>query len=189
MDAKRVVVGLSGRTKSGKSTIAVALAERLGWPNASFGDFVRAEAATRGIGEEREKLQELGEALIAELGWTGFCRRTLRHSGLDGTTAPCVVDGVRHVDALTTLREIFEPVPVLLVHLEIPDELRDARLAEEGVSNTQGRKWEEHSTEREVAKLLPEMADCKLLAPGDDPSPTVDAIESWLRSASTTGRT
>jgi adenylate kinase family enzyme len=186
MDAKQVVIGLSGRTRSGKSTIAAALVERLGWPNASFGDFVRAEAATRGIGEEREGLQELGEALIAELGWPEFCTRTLRHSGLDGSSVPCIVDGVRHVDALTTLRRVFQPVPVLLVHLEVPDELRDARLAVDGISEVQGRKWEEHSTERDVAKLLPEMADLKLPASGDDPSATVDAIETWLGSVATT---
>jgi adenylate kinase family enzyme len=181
-EAKKVVVALSGRTKSGKSTVAEALADHLGWPSASFGNFVRSEAASRGIGETREELQDLGEALIEDLGWEEFCLRTLCHVELEGSSVPCIVDGVRHVDALTTLRKIFQPVPVHLVHLEVPDELRDARLATDGVSGEQGKKWEEHSTERDVATLLPEMADLRLPASGDDPSLTASEIESWLES-------
>jgi dephospho-CoA kinase len=182
VEAKKVVVALSGRTKSGKSTVAEAFAERLGWPNASFGNFVRSEAASRGIGETREELQDLGEALIEDLGWEEFCLRTLRHGELDGNSVPCIVDGVRHVNALTTLRKIFQPIPVHLVHLEVPDELRDTRLAADGVSSEQGKEWEEHSTERDVATLLPEMADLRLPASCDDPFLTASEIESWLES-------
>lgn len=112
-DDGRLVIALSGRTKAGKSTIAEALALRLHWPCASFGGYVRAEAHRTNRPDDRESLQELGADLIARLGWEGFCRGTLAHAGLDGSSAPCIVEGVRHLDALDMLRHFFEPIPHL----------------------------------------------------------------------------
>lgn len=48
-----VVLGLVGAFKSGKTTLASELATRLGWPKVSFGEFVRAEARSRGMDDVR----------------------------------------------------------------------------------------------------------------------------------------
>ena len=72
-----LVLCLAGRAAAGKSTLAEALVERLGWPSASFGDYVRAQARARSLGANRETLQDLGAQLIETYGWDGFCRRTL----------------------------------------------------------------------------------------------------------------
>jgi dephospho-CoA kinase len=46
---KPVVLTFAGRIASGKSTLSRQIAVTLGWPWASFGDYVRAEATRRGF--------------------------------------------------------------------------------------------------------------------------------------------
>lgn len=181
-DGGRLVIALSGRTKAGKSTIAQALAEQLGWPSASFGDYVRNEARRAGRPDDRETLQELGAELIVRLGWDEFCRRTLAHGGIEHGPTPCVVEGVRHLDALQGLRQVVQPLPVYLVHLDVVDEERDRRLASEGVSAERGAAWERHSTERDVAEALPDRADLRV-AVEETPERPVAAITDWLQAA------
>lgn len=181
-DDGRLVIALSGRTKAGKSTIAYALAEQLGWSSASFGDYVRDQARRANQPEDREALQELGAELIARLGWDEFCRRTLAHAGIEEPSTPCIVEGVRHLDALDALRRVFEPFPVYLVHLDVANEERDRRLASEGVSAERGAAWERHSTERDVAQALPDRADLRVPV-GETPEQPVAAIIDWLKAA------
>lgn len=178
-DDARLVLAFSGRTKAGKTTIANSLAGRLNWPLASFGDYVRSEALSRGRTDKREDLQDLGATLITTLGIDEFCRLTLAHADLDNNSAPCIVEGVRHLDALTALRRLFEPVPVYLIHLDISDEERQKRLEAEGVTLDRGAAWEQHDTEQDVAQILPDQAE--LLVPvGDMPEPALATIIGWL---------
>jgi chloramphenicol 3-O-phosphotransferase len=181
-DDGRLVIALSGRTKAGKSTIAHALAERLGWPWASFGEYVRAEARRTGRPDDRETLQELGAGLITSLGYEEFCRRALAHAGLDGDSVPCIVEGVRHLDVLGSLRNSFDPFPVYLVHVEVADEERDRRLSAEGIDRERGAAWEQHSTERDVAAALPASADLAVHV-GPTPESSVATIVAWLEAA------
>ena len=181
-DDGRMVIALSGRTKAGKSTIARALAERLGWPWASFGEYVRAEASRTDRPDDRETLQELGAGLIASLGCEEFCRRTLAHASLDGDSVPCIVEGVRHLDVLRSLRDLFDPFPVYLVQLEVADEERDRRLTAEGIDPERGAAWEQHSTERDVAAALPARSDLRVRV-GQTPESSVAAIVAWLEAA------
>ncbi len=53
---KRHIITIAGKLGSGKSTTARLVAEKLGYPHHSGGDFMRAMATTRGI-----TLKELGE--------------------------------------------------------------------------------------------------------------------------------
>jgi chloramphenicol 3-O-phosphotransferase len=181
-DDGRLVIGLSGRTKAGKSAIAHALGERLGWPWASFGEYVRSEARLTGRSEDRESLQELGVELIDRLGWDTFCRRTLDHARLDSDSVPCIVEGIRHVEVLRTLRDLFAPFPVYLIHLRLADEERDRRLAAEGIDPRRGVVWEQHSTERDVAKALPDRADLHVKIE-ETPDASVATILDWLKAA------
>jgi chloramphenicol 3-O-phosphotransferase len=175
-DSDKHVLALSGRTSAGKTTVADALSQTLGWPRAAFGDYVRAQAQLRGLSEERESLQELGGLLIEQLGWLAFCEQTLRFSGLDGGSAPCLVDGVRHIEALTALREIFGPVPVWLVYIAVEDRERYQRLAAGEVSAARAEAWELHPTEQQNLAELPEAAD--LVVQSGDTAPS--EILAWL---------
>jgi adenylate kinase family enzyme len=93
-------IALSGGMASGKSTVAAVLASQYAFTARSFGQLVREEAQRRGLGEERQTLQDLGQSMFATLGAAAFVDELLR-----GSVEPVVIDGVRHMSVLTALRE------------------------------------------------------------------------------------
>lgn len=176
LEAGGPVLGLAGRTSAGKTTVASGLSERLGWPVASFGDYVRAQAKQSGLGTERESLQEVGAGLIETLGPECITLRALAHAGLSTDTVPCVIDGIRHESVWTALHELFSPSRMVLVFITVDDETRDQRLSDAGVSAVEGRRWEKHSTEVEVATRLQSLADLTVTMDNN----AVARICSWL---------
>lgn len=172
-----MVLAISGHIAAGKSQLAKALAELLMWPRASFGDYIRAQARDRNLGSEREALQQLGDELIGELGWPEFCRRTLVYAELDLNQTPCIIEGIRHIEALKTLRRLFAPVPVRLIHVTAPLEIRVARLSSAGVGVARAHAWELHSTESDAREILPSAAD--LIVSSDDYAAMT--VLAWVR--------
>lgn len=155
---KPCVIGFSGRIKSGKTTIASAIADSLGWSCASFGDYVRRVAVQRKQDpRSRTVLQEIGESLIGE-GWSPFCRDVLTAANWR-LGMPVVVDGVRHVEAVKHLREIVLPLKFLLVYVAIDKDLQLARARRENLTPEMLTDIEHHSTEVDVQSKLPEIAD------------------------------
>lgn len=156
------VIGVAGGIGSGKTVFARLLAERLGAAVVSFGDYVRGEAAQRGLDGDRETLQLLGERLIAELGWPVFTAAVL--APWDRQTH-LVVEGVRHVDAVSAIGAAVAPHMFRLVFLEADAALRTARIAARD-SGADGRlaKHDSHSTERDVHSKLRSLADVVLEA-------------------------
>jgi len=103
-----LILAFSGGIGSGKSTLSSGVAEALEWPRVSFGRYVRAVALDRGLdAESREVLQEVGESLITA-GWVPFCRAVLTQADWRPERS-LVVDGIRHVEALQTLRALAAP--------------------------------------------------------------------------------
>ncbi len=157
-----IVLCFSGGIASGKTTLAMAVADRLGFKVATFGGFVRGVARTRGISERREDLQALGEALIQEMGWEDFCSSVLRVAGW-APSASIVVDGIRHVSAFEAIKKLVAPVPAKLIFVDVPRAVRQARSDETRTGDaTDLAKAETHSTERDVHGSLREMADLVL---------------------------
>src|SRR3569833_1687057 len=89
------VIGISGKIGSGKTTLAEFTAQRFQVPYVSFGNYVRHVAKERGIVENRENLQNLGQDLINE-DIDQFCRKVLYFDGWDGKSS-LILDGIRHV--------------------------------------------------------------------------------------------
>jgi len=111
-------VAISGPIGSGKTTITRLLAEWLGWPSAAYGDIVRDVAAARGLPCDRGHLQETGAELIAG-GWDQFTKLVLdRVRWAPGQ--PVIIDGVRHLGAIASLRRLTAPLLLLVAYLEIP---------------------------------------------------------------------
>lgn len=158
-------IALAGRTGAGKTTVGERLAEAFSVPLASFGGFVRSQADARGLDQERETLQDLGQLLIETLGWTRFCVETLAAVGVKPPAA-CVVEGVRHVEAVVALRSLYSPVAVTFVWLDISDKERVARLWGRGDDPRLLTSWERHEIERQALDALPEAADLRV--PSDD---------------------
>jgi dephospho-CoA kinase len=182
--APRVVLAIGGRTSSGKTSVASLLSDRFGWQRMAFGDYVRSAAVNRGIPDDRRSLQDLGESMIEALGLKAFCLGALESSRLDANSAPCLIEGVRHLSVLECLREIFEPIPVLYVHLDVADGQRNQRLAASGISEEEGADWEVHSTERDVRLELPAAADLTIDANSRTAEEAANAVEAWLSQQS-----
>jgi len=176
---KAAVIAFSARIASGKSTVSAAVAEGLGWPRAGFGDYLRGLAAIRGLGGARETLQELGASLIRD-SLEQFCLSVLNSAGWEPGEG-IVLDGIRHVQTLNTLRNIVAPMPVLLIYLDVPEVLRGERLRERGISESVAELHERHSTERQVMDALPSIADFRIDASA--PLISVQAeIVAWIHA-------
>lgn len=150
------VVGLSGQFGSGKSSLAAILAERTSWKRAAFGDYLRHIATERGSGTDRASLQQLGEEQIA-LGWEAFCVSVLDHFDWKPGVG-LIVDGLRHVDAITTLNRLLYPQTVFHIHLAADHALRLKRITSRDGGQAVGRDYEFHSTEADVTNVLPKAA-------------------------------
>lgn len=179
---KHAAIAFAGAVGAGKSSVSTRVAETLAWARVSFGDFVRAEARRRGLdAESRTVLQALGEQLI-ESGWDGFCHSVLTQGNwLPGR--PIVIDGIRHVRAVETLRELVAPLPFYLILLEASEPVRVARIRDRGFQaddqGTQKLRETQHSTEAEVTSLLPAVADHRVRADGNI-NDTVKDVLDWL---------
>jgi cytidylate kinase len=160
-----LVVAFAGRIGAGKSSVSAAFAEDLGWKFASFGAFVRKTATERGMDLSRESLQTVGAELEAKDAME-FCRAVLDDAGWSAGE-PAVVEGIRHVRILDTLKSQVAPQSVFLVYLEAPEELRRNRLQERGAKEAHYlERAETHSTERDAITELPQLADLVLSTEG-----------------------
>ncbi len=128
----RSIICLAGRIASGKTTVALALAET--WPNSSvrsFGDVVRRRAEAEGLSLDRATLQDVGLRLIAQ-GWPAFVSDLL--NDLPSDAEVLIVDGIRHIEPVDELRRRFPTVPVRLVFLEADEATVCQRLLIRGES-------------------------------------------------------
>lgn len=144
------VIGVAGGIGSGKTEFARALTSRLGGQFVSFGDFVRAAAAERGLDPSRAVLQDLGARLIAELGWQRFASAVLSPWDRE---SPLVVDGIRHLEAVAAVRTCVAPFVFRLVFLDADLTLRKARLSGRPSDAENLPTIDAHSTEQAVHSL------------------------------------
>lgn len=174
-----VALGISGRIGSGKTSLAVVLAERLHCPRASFGDYVRTVATNQGLdASQREVLQEVGDDLIAA-GWDAFCMAVLNSAEYsDGSV---IVDGIRHADAAQTMRRLVAPIPWRLVAVESEDATRRSRLAARGLDDADTTQADAHPNEAEVASV---MASADLVVSSQSTvAEAADVVTAWLTMA------
>ncbi len=155
---KPIVLGFAGSIASGKSTLSIEVASSLGWQRVSFGDYVRTVAQRQGLSESREVLQAIGASLIDQ-GMEQFCKSVLAQVNWE-PGQPLVVDGIRHAEAVGTLRRLVAPLELLLIFVAVNEPTREARLIERGLTHCeQWHQFEAHSTEIQVQTMLPRIAD------------------------------
>jgi len=177
---KSIILAFSGQIGSGKSTISCLVADELGWKHTSFGDYVRTVARDRNLELSREILQDLGSRLINE-GWEHFCKAVLEQAQFKAGEY-LVVDGVRHTEALNTIRDMTYPSIVFLIYIQLEPSKRQKRLEIKGLTDKGViRRIEEHSTEKQVQTILPQVAD--LIVDGSKPRlQIVNDIVTWIKS-------
>jgi cytidylate kinase len=152
---KPAVVCFSSRMGAGKSTLTTSLASSLGWPHTSFGDYVRSIADDRGAGQSREVLQRIGEELIS----TSLGQFTRAVVSRVPWQQGCVIDGVRHLEVLATIKQIVSPLSVFLVFIDIPEAVRKQRLRDRGMTDREIYAADLHETEAQVRTVIGEQAD------------------------------
>lgn len=153
-----LVVCLSGRIGSGKSSVAAGLCDKLGWARAGFGDYLRKEIARRGGDpSSRQALQDLGQSLV-EKDAVAFCRAVVSDAGFV-PGGDLVIDGVRHASIQLCLREVAAPSVCKLIFLAADEEERLARVAQRPLGESDFARAEGHVAEADMVDQLPAMAD------------------------------
>ena len=182
VESRSIILAFSGSIGSGKSTLSTGVAQGLGWPQTSFGSYIRAIAAQNDLDTtSREVLQQVGADLVAN-GWEQFCSAVLAQAGWQAGMS-LVVDGLRHVEALETMRALTHSSNVLLVYVALSRSEHLSRLTLMGIDNpARQRRIDTHSTEIQVATRLPSMAD--LVVDGArSADELINEILAWTRRA------
>jgi dephospho-CoA kinase len=175
-----MVVAIAGKIGSGKTTLTKSLANELGWPSASFGDYVRSAATARGLTESRKNLQELGTLLLRS-DPHAFCSDVLANAPWQAGES-LIIDGLRHAETVPILRELVAPAVLKVVLIEISEHTRLNRLIARGDGDASAiAVIEEHSSEHQVGSVLRALAD--LIVGGDRPrSVIVSELTNWIRN-------
>ena len=115
-----IIIGLTGRNASGKTTAGHFLASR-GFTYLSLSDVIRDEAKHRGLSDERENLIALGNELRERHGPGALAELTVSRMQQDRNYA---VDSIRHPAEVMALRKVGG---FTLFHVFAPLEARFAR--------------------------------------------------------------
>lgn len=154
-----MIVAISGRTASGKTTLAHALAEDLGGTAGSFGDYVRKLAVDLDCEASRANLQTIGQAAV-EADPAGFLAAFLEWmSATNGQWL--ILDGLRHVavrDALL-VHAAACGTEARFVFVGTDDRQRAVRLRARGDDEAATAAHDSHASEADVRNRLREEAD------------------------------
>jgi len=94
---------------------------------------------------------------------------------------PLIIDGIRHAEALTVLRQLVTPSELRLVFITVNEPTRTARLRQrESPDGETLQRIEEHTTEAQVGTVLPGIAD--FLVDGTRPQEELQHIGKYLSS-------
>lgn len=156
-----VAVGLVGHARSGKSTLAYAVASLL--PHAAahgFGEIVRARAAQLGLDlSDRNVLIDIGARWVAT-DPAGMCAAVLRQ--FEPAVRWLVIDGIRHDHIADEMARQLAPARLILAYLDAPLSLLLERFAASGVTEQDALALLADVTEVEIDGPLRRRADLVL---------------------------
>ena len=176
---KSFVLGFSGKIGTGKTAVSECVAQQLGFPRVSFGNYVRSIAQRRGLENSRETLQDIGESLV-ENDCQHFCWSVLNQiDWIPGQNL--VVDGIRHLKVLNEIRKIVLPSELSLIYIQVDEAIRFSRLKNRPSDDLDHlAQIEKHSTEEQIKNLLHERAD--LVVNGNcELNRIIEVILKWVR--------
>lgn len=130
-----IIIGLTGRNASGKTTAGQVLATR-GFSYLSLSDVIREEARQRGLPDVRENLIALGNELRERHGPGALAELTVARMQPDRNYA---VDSIRHPNEVAALKKagafslfhIFAPLEARFARALTRDRTGDARTLQE----------------------------------------------------------
>lgn len=125
---------MAGKTVSGKTTASKAISRHLCCPLVSFGGILKEYSIKESLPHDRESLQNLGQKLICDLGYSGFLDWVIDKSPQINQNDTLVVDGFRHHDIYRYFIEIFPRS--ILIYCSCDRNLQIQRLKERDKINT-----------------------------------------------------
>lgn len=162
-----VVIALSGAIGSRRSELAERLAEKLGWPKIKFSDYIRQQILAAGENaQDRLLLQQYGQRLVQNhlIAFVeGVLAMAPQNWQADGNL---VVDGLRHVEVLLSLRSLVEQngghSKVFYVHVK-PDPLgKEAGARDRGIMEQDMYRYDRALSEAQMNRILPAYADLEV---------------------------
>lgn len=147
-----LVLVLSGRSRSGKSTIAKQLiATHPDWTRASCGEYVCAQAKEQGVDLRLPDTHALGQALVDEMGGERFLAAVLEHADIPNDATTLVVDDVYHLEVYEALRARWQHL--MFASVQLPETSRRSLLHDEGLDDAQVNSIEDSPLDRAVVAL------------------------------------
>ena len=172
------VLAIAGPIGSGKTTTATLLARQLGWPQAGYGDTIRAVAAARGLPASRGTLQQLGAELTGT-GWDTFTRLVLQHARW-APGQPLILDGLRHLPAATALRTAIAPLPGIIIYLDLPASIALSRARQrDHITSQPGGGHASHAIELGLPAVR-DYADLIIQAQELEPAQVASQVTGYL---------
>lgn len=150
------VIGISGLTGSGKTTLSKSLAQKLRIKRVSFGDYVRKVVRSRKLEETRRNLQAVGQELVQQ-DPNSFCVAVLENAKWKGE--PIVIEGIRHLEVLIALSKLMNPLKLVLIYIELQENIRNSRLLDRNLVDSHREMIDKHESEQQVKYLLKNKAD------------------------------
>jgi dephospho-CoA kinase len=127
MKDRKLIIGITGFTGSGKDTVADYLKDK-GFCYTSLSDVIREECIRRGLSTERDNLIRVGNELREKFGFEEIARRSLEEIK-ESKSDRFVVVSIRHPQEVDYLRQ---QGGLHLVTVEAPLELRYERNSKRG---------------------------------------------------------
>ncbi|TXK92500.1 AAA family ATPase, partial [Parageobacillus sp. SY1] len=169
-----IVIAIGGKIGSGKTTIANILSKELNIKLVSFGDYVRKVAKELNIEDNRKNIQKLGNDLI-DNGVKEFCTNVLKFANWTYGQS-LIVEGVRHKEVLSILKQLTYQDRLLFVFVSLRDEIRKQRIMKRGKDLINDlHDIEQDSTEIQLHQDLSAYADI-IINNEDDPYKTVKEL-------------
>ncbi len=122
-----MIICITGEIASGKTTLSRELSKMTGYPRYSISDYLKEKAKIHGYDIiTREVLQSVGKVCI-DLGWNSFCTGFLTYVNWN-VNQPLIIDGIRHKEFFTALKELISPDLCLLLFLDVENAIIQERL-------------------------------------------------------------
>ena len=125
-----MIIGLSGKIASGKSTTAKYIGEKHNFRILKTNALLKTILKTRGVEPNRTNLQLMGEQLISIMGAPGFVATMLEYLPEDNY----IIDSIRYVEAVDYLRKKYNNEYIHL-HVEAKNKIRQSRMKSDDRKN------------------------------------------------------
>jgi dephospho-CoA kinase len=143
-----MIIGLSGKIDSGKTTVAEYFETKYGFQILSTSKMLKSILDSQNLEINRENLQKIGKELIDVVGGSGFIAIMLEYL----PPGNYVIEAIRHKDAFNFLRKKFGN-DYYHIHIDTDENIRYSRRKDRYNPINHYRKVERADTELEINEL------------------------------------